>query len=242
MIVVCPLGRPGRLERVLAMWGGQTLDSELVLVPGRRPLGTVPKNVVVLDAEHTIGAAKNAGMQFGRSRSHTWCAFFDDDNYYGPRYLEQIAMHERAGDVLSQGIGFVRHERGLAYYGNRPGFAPSHSTAVRLAAAPEFPALSFEEDLAWSQKLDRPIVWLPPWHAVYYRTGDDHAYQAGDAVFRYRFGPAVELGALPDELVDTPDVRLLRGPRRHVSLSNVCDELASEARAYAARLREKVNV
>lgn len=237
MIVICALGRPARLGRVLSQWGWQTHDCELVLVPGTAGLGDeVPRNVKVLDRELTIGSARNAGMRYGRERNAGWGVFFDDDNYYGPRYVEQVHEHENEGDVLSQGIGFVRHARGLAYYGNPIGFAPAHATAVRLDVVPVFPAVSFEEDVHWSAQLEQPIAWLPPWHSVYYRTGEGHAYVAGDAVFRHRFGPAIELGSVPDEVVDYPDKRWLEGKRVESSIDDVFAELKAETRAHAARL------
>lgn len=237
---VVALGRRENFGRVVRQWAAQTIATELILVPKvacfLEPWAVELfdlKSARMLEPVVTIGGARNAGKAEARRRGHAWVVQLDDDNYYGPRYVEQIHAHRGEGDVLTQGIAFVRHEDGLAYYGNPVDFAPAHATAFRVGAEPDFPEVSLAEDVLWSKRLKHKPVLLPPWHAVYERRGRGHAYDAREAEFRFQFGPALEFGDVPDTFVDTP--RELEGPRVAVDMERLYADFREETRELAAR-------
>lgn len=209
MLIVCPFSRPERLEHVLRMWERQYTRAELVLVANERgnwARQAEEAGAVVLTRPASIGEARNIGLDYARGVGADWAVFWDDDNYYGGFYLREI---ERAitpeVDVLSLGIGFVRFEDGLYCFESGLSFCPGHSTAVRVSAAPRFPELSFGEDVEWSKGLDMSRVrQLPPWHHVYDRTGEGHAYPAPRELFIRAHGPARFVGDERDDFVDLP--------------------------------------
>jgi len=210
MLIVVPFNRPHRLDHVLSMWQRQTCRTELLLVANK--LGDWAEKAAdagahVLVGQASIGGAKNAGLDYARRQGAEWAVFWDDDNYYGSMYAREI---QRAitpeVDVISQGIGFVRWDQDLYCFETPLKFCPGHCTAVRTSIAPEFPEVNLAEDVAWSRALPKEarVVHLPPWHSVYERTGEGHAYDASKAEFMRSFGPARQIGPVPDSFVDRP--------------------------------------
>ncbi len=210
MIVIVPTTRPLQALSVLTQWRAQTYTAaELCFcpAPGMR---LKCEGATVLRGTSTIGAARNAGLDYARAQGHEWAVFWDDDNYHGPDYLAEVAR-EMSGpwDVLSKGLAFVRHDSGLWKYECPLGFYPGHSTSVRVAAAERFPEWSLSEDVRWSQFMRAAgarAKHLPPWGLVYDRTSPwGHAYDAEEAEFLQAHGPARFVSAsAPDTIVDTP--------------------------------------
>ena len=227
MMVVCPFGRPERIEAVLGQWRAQTLPAAIVLV-GSKPgpwCEQAEEAGALVEYADTTGDKRNLGLDVARSSGEEWVTFWDDDDYHGPGQLEMIDRLTTESDVVTAGIGFVRHAAGLYLYNSRaPAYFNGHSTAVRVSMAPYFPSRSFGEEEAWSRELRQSgarATLAPPWHLVYYRTGKDHAYPASDAVFMHVHGPAIRVGDVPDSFVDTP--RAIEGKPTKPSLAEMID-------------------
>jgi hypothetical protein len=209
-VIVCPFNRPSRIDRLLAMWQKQVSQAPLVLVANKRGTWAQPAEeagAVVLVGPPSIGGAKNKGLEYARKVGAEWTIFIDDDNYYGSFYVREIRRAATAEvDVVSLGIAFVRWGQDLYCFETPLKFCPGHCTAVRTCLAPNFPEVNFAEDIAWSKALppDARTVHLPPWHAIYERTGEGHAYDASQAEFMRSFGPARQIGTVPDSFVDRP--------------------------------------
>lgn len=239
MIVVVPSGRPERLGHVLAQWRAQTVDSELVLVTRERGWWTDAARAagaISVYGEQSIGAARNAGLDVARERGHEWAAFWDDDDAYGPRYLEQAQEHAAPEyDALTQGIGFVRFPSGLRVFEKPLHFTPGHCTVARVSAAPRFPEASIGEDVAWGRQLQWARVGrLPPWHMVYYRTATGHAYRVSEHELTKCHEPYRDLGDVPDSFAFDPR-DLSEFPLRRLSEELVFRAL--EQRLFSARRR-----
>ena len=227
MMIVCPFGRPERIDAVLGQWSAQSLPASLALVgsaPGAWSEQAEEAGAAVEYAD-TIGEKRNLGLDVARERGEEWVTFWDDDDYHGPGQIEMIDRLTGESDVVTAGIGFVRHAAGLYLYNSRaPEYFNGHSTAVRVSKAPRFPARSFGEEEAWSRDLRQAgarATLAPPWHLVYYRTGTGHAYPASDAVFMHVHGPAIRIGDEPDSFVDTP--RAIDGKPTRPTLAEVID-------------------
>jgi glycosyltransferase involved in cell wall biosynthesis len=212
MIVIVPTARSERIPHVVRQWRAQTYTAaELCICPAPDMAACIPSGVTVLQPTDTIGEARNEGLWYARARGHTWAVFWDDDNYYGPDYLAEVARESQdpAVDVLSKGLAFVRHDSGLWLYSPPLRFFPGHSTSVRVSAAAQFPALSLAEDVAWSQRMltaGARVRPLSPWGLVYDRRDPDgHAYDASDVEFLRAHGPACgPFLAADDSSTDTP--------------------------------------
>lgn len=227
MIIVCPFSRLERLEVVLEQWRSQTTRARLLLV-GSEPgdwSQLAEQSGALVEYADTTGDKRNLGLDVARELGEEWAVFWDDDDYHGPGQLAAIEALMPDSDVITAGIGFVRHAAGLYLYNSRaPSYFNGHSTAVRVSAAPRFPSRSFGEEEAWSRDLlasGARAALAPPWHLVYYRTGTGHAYPASDAVFMHVHGPAIRVGDVPDSFVDTPCV--IEGKPTRPTLAEVID-------------------
>lgn len=229
MIIVCPFSRPQNLGLVLSMWQQQTRSVGLVLVAKDRSwdvLRAESAGAIVLSGCDTVGGAKNAGIGYGIASGESWATVWDDDDYYGPQYVEQAEDNiDENVDVLTQGIGFVRFEDGLYYFEKPIHFTPGHCTTFRLASVPKFPEASLGEDVDWSHQLDWSRVrQIPPWHMVYHREGTGHAFETSKVEFAKQFEPSRYIGDVPDTFVDAP-TELSSYPRFEVSDEQVFDAL-----------------
>lgn len=193
MIVIVPTIRPEREQTVLAHWHAQT----------------VPHTLLLLRGPGSAGLKRNKGLEVARTAGEEWAVFADDDNYYGPHYLEDFVEHMPRADVISRGLGFVRNGPELWDFSDRRlGFFPGHSTAVRVAIAPDFPDATGGEEIPWSREITAAglarVVWLRPDCLVYDRSPRPHAYDSTWPEFLRAFGPGVNLGAQPDTYADNP--------------------------------------
>jgi hypothetical protein len=237
--VIVPLGRPERLEHVLALWRAQTVRVPLV-VAGKQAGPWVQR---ALDAGAgvvtnclTIGDARNAGMLELDRFGEEWAIQWDDDNHYGPGNVEDFMRHTRDADVLTRGIGFVRWGAELFWFDRFPSYFPGHSTAVRLSIAPRFPRVSLGEELQWSRELElrgARVKRLGPWHMVYDRTRADHACRLGRIEMLEAYGGALPLGEQSDKFVETPrelELELERVVATEAQVFGVLERRAAEAR------------
>lgn len=211
MIIIVPISRPLQVMHVMTQWLSQTYSrAELCFCPAPGVLDNPRiRGVTVLPPTSTIGDARNTGLAYAKAQGHEWAVFWDDDNYYGPGYIAEIAREQTDFEILSKGLAFVRHDSGLWLYSSRLGFFPGHSTAVRVSVAATFPSQSLAEDVEWSKRMlanGSRAKHLPPWSLVYTRTNPwGHAYDADETEFLRAHGPARFVSAdAPDSIVDSP--------------------------------------
>lgn len=113
VVVVVPLSRPSMVPNVLENFERQTFQAKrLLIVENGRALGhwQGPGEVLRAPGVASAGAAKNVALAHLRAslpESRNFVSIFDDDDYYGPRYLEEQVQ------VLSQGkypiVGKAQH-------------------------------------------------------------------------------------------------------------------------------------
>ena len=205
LIIVTPLGRPERLSHVLAMWRSQTGAADLVLVAnnaGEWVTSAKAAGANVIVGVSSIGEARNAGLDFARAGGYEWVVFWDDDDFHAPRSVEIVVEHATNRDVLTSGVGVVRHDDGVYLYPFSAAYFYGHSTSVRTSIAPRFPHVSLGEEATWTGELVRRgarVGALPPWITVYNRTGSGHAYPADRRIFEDAHGPSVFVGDVSDE-------------------------------------------
>src|SRR3954464_755411 len=117
--VVAAVSRPERVERIIELFAAQAWrDAELVLCLNGPASDVTPSAGTALVCEGgTPARPRNAGLAYLRSRSIPLASFWDDDDYYGPGYLAELAaaLHRRPGRVTGKGVRFVRFQDGLYY-------------------------------------------------------------------------------------------------------------------------------
>jgi len=160
--VVVPLGRPGMLANVVANFERQRYPEEsLVVVENGRGLGACARSGIVpdrlLDSEAHQSAAKNVALSWLLDNGATHWATMDDDDYYGPGYLEGIADgFQRGFEVVGKASIFLRYSDNRLHLLEQGGElrevamvnGPTISSVVR-PGMPTFQRLDWGEDNAW---------------------------------------------------------------------------------------------
>jgi hypothetical protein len=138
------------------------------------------------------------------------CIFMDDDDYYGPGYVEEhLALRER-GRVVGKVVFWVRwpDEKYLTLYGSsrankwRP-WLRGGTMAGFAREMGEFPDLRLGEDAGLCQNFLKQggAVWCSSVsHCVYMRYDDEHGhiYRPAKGVFLAHNGPIKRHGSLCD--------------------------------------------
>jgi hypothetical protein len=205
---VVPLGRPGRVDAVVAL-AARNPGVHFILVENGPGIGAVPAGacVDVVRSAASAGAARNVGVQRARELHCDIVSFLDDDDYYGPDYLDEARIALESRDVVHKGIGFVRLPDGLHLFEHRRAYRTmlGNSLSARVDACPSFTECSSGEELAFTAEARRRGLRedvLPPFGFVYDRSQAGHAYVCSPIQFLRAHGPAAFLGALPDTAVD----------------------------------------
>jgi glycosyltransferase involved in cell wall biosynthesis len=104
---VVPFSRPQFLQSVLDNFRRQTFKNKrLVIVENGPAVGTCKAQGVepdiLLTSSPGVAFARNEGLAEARRRGGEYIAYTDDDDYYGPKYLEEIAQHAKPGRVVGK--------------------------------------------------------------------------------------------------------------------------------------------
>jgi len=174
-------------------------------------------NEIVLQSEHHQSVAKNVGMQFAKTNGATAVAIFDDDDYYGPGYLEEAKWYLDQGySVLGKSAHFFQLSNGELYYDAGEGectdisVAPGGTLVTLLwDGMPNFFRQHHGEDNAWcveaSKQGHRPHG-TSRFNFMRIRHKHGHTYPLSDAQTLH-IGQAYSKISKVDNLneVDTPD-------------------------------------
>lgn len=160
--VVVPLGRATMLPNVVGNFERQRYPhKKLVVVENGAGLGACRKHGfqpdLVLDSDAHQSAAKNVALETLIDMGARYWATMDDDDYYGPAYLEGIADGFRRGfEVVGKASIFLRFSDGRMHLLEQAGElkevpqvnGPTISSVVRQDM-PRFPVMGWGEDNAW---------------------------------------------------------------------------------------------
>jgi hypothetical protein len=108
--VVVPFSRPEHLARVLGNFSRQRFPGKrLILVENGRALGSVPRDTLafVLSSAPHISHAKNEALEFVKRHGGGFFTVMDDDDWYGPSYLDEIAGFARSYAALGKQRHFI---------------------------------------------------------------------------------------------------------------------------------------
>lgn len=115
--MVVPFSRPEHLQGTIDNFARQTFpNKKLILVENGRAIGACRRMGFTPDLLLTSKAhqshAKNTGLEAIRERGGGFWATFDDDDYYGPGYLEEMVEASGKAEIVGKADFFVRMAAG----------------------------------------------------------------------------------------------------------------------------------
>jgi len=152
--VIVPTCRPARLGAVVELFRDQIYPKKrLLIVENGEAVGMTKALGIVAHAVTTSekhpSHARNTGIDLVHDFGGGWLSMWDDDYYYGPQFLSELAFGivHKLGDVLGKRRHFVSFQgRGLYLFNER--------NQYRRAIYPHGPTLCFH-----SREQDRyPII------------------------------------------------------------------------------------
>lgn len=223
--VVVPLSRPHRAMASLEAYCRQRYDGprRLVVVENGdaigsiKPLRHVP-NLHVMSSDHSHSAARNAGLDWARANGGGSWAMMDDDDYYGPGYLEgqAVAALHSGAEVVGKAWHYVMWPDGLyrirshrEHCWDEVGLTGGTLFGLSCDGLPRFEE-RVDDDLAWCAAA-RAVglrTWASGRHGYCYDRSRDEprVYEASPSVARRALsGEGVGsdyFGAVPVETVD----------------------------------------
>jgi glycosyltransferase involved in cell wall biosynthesis len=105
--VIVPFSRPQMAENVCANLKRQRLPepATLIVVENGLAIGSWDDVGHVVQSERGCTYARTAGLHKARELGCEWFAFWDDDDYYSPGFIEFMWQHRELADV----VGLCRH-------------------------------------------------------------------------------------------------------------------------------------
>jgi len=119
--IVVPFSRPRMLSNVMENYHRQRFEKRhLVFIENGAAEGACKAAGIVpdlcLSCAHDVGLARQTGVEAVRERGG-YVVFMDDDDYYGPDYVTEIAEHARRGQITAKANYFVQsHHAGLRLF------------------------------------------------------------------------------------------------------------------------------
>ena len=110
---VCPFSRPEFLDNVIQNFSQQTFrDRRFIVVENGEAVGACEaagfKPDVLLQSDNHQSHAKNAALEWICVNGGGWFATFDDDDYYGPRYLEEVMSAAGEAEIVGKNDHFLQ--------------------------------------------------------------------------------------------------------------------------------------
>jgi hypothetical protein len=219
--VVASVSRPGRIDFVLANFERQTQAAHLLLAlnGAARDASVYAGPWTLLRCEGgTPARPRNAGLDWVKANSAGMVSFWDDDDYYGPGYLSEVAEALRGHPrrVVGKVIRFVEFDDGVWLFLRRQGTAFLGGTMAGWASElPPIPDLPCHEDHEWCRLLERDgfeLKALSGAHYIYNRKSGGHAWDATRTQMLHCYGPAIssEGGYVPRTTVPEVESEMLQ--------------------------------
>jgi hypothetical protein len=190
--VIVPFSRPENLNTVLCNFNRQKFPfKKLVLVENGRALGAskgfyaLEKSALILTSEAHQSVAKNTAIAEIRKRGGGFCVTMDDDDWYGPQYLDEACGYAKTYDVIGKSRHFVSMDGNLwlcsRETANRPaGWLTGGTIACWAENAPEYPVSKWGEDALFCMlalKLGMTAFGTDIYHYLYRRSAkQQHAW------------------------------------------------------------------
>jgi len=194
--IIVPLSRPANIARVRANIALQNYPELRVCVVENgaavgacRAAGWTPD--LVLHSKRSAADAKNVGVDAVRAVGGELWACFDDDDYYGPEHLVDLAARLGNKAAVARRCGWMNLPDGL-YFFDAPMLLGA-TVLARVEHTVRFRDIGVGEDIAWFADMraaGHAVIDAGPAHFLYDRAAPDHTWRADPVVVRRNFGPA----------------------------------------------------
>jgi hypothetical protein len=163
---IVPFSRPQNFDWVKDHFDKQTYHKKkLVIVENGKAVGTCKKHGfspdLLLKSKTHQSYAKNEGLIELESRGYSgdvWTTW-DDDDYYGPHYLEELAANAHKAEVIGKANSFMRMTDGELYllgkWAQNDYVNLIHGPTVtgRVGQSLLFEVIEWGEDLLWTRRM-----------------------------------------------------------------------------------------
>lgn len=240
--VIVPFSRPHCFERLVENFSRQTHAKKRLLVVcaekvdrQTRAMLSEVADVSLRDVGGPQGEARNIGMAQLLREESALVSFWDDDDHYGPFYLEEQAAAVSPGTIVGKGFGFTLFDEGMVYF-EGPRNCETKALLIGGTIAgfvhdmPSWTKAMIGEDGAFSsdcRQLGLTTRLLSGRHWVYDRTGalEDHTFRAPPAkIWTVAGGRAVPCSMSVDEALGaeepTGEAVRFQGWRRHLQMKS----------------------
>lgn len=236
--VIVPFSRAERAHAVFSNFARQRYpDKRLWVVCNRGADYALPADRV-LTSGNGAGAARNEGVGELKRSGGGYFVMMDDDDWYGPAFLTEVAENTHRANVVGKAHHFVSYDDQhlFLFYPKRARSFCRWVTGGTIGAWSE-DALAFptgkSEDLYWCVAMVKAgaKLWNTSVHHYLHRRMSrvDHGHETGALSiddFIYRVGGGEFLGPVDPEVV-TGGVPPYRYPvRRHEGFATVLSKLA----------------
>ncbi len=234
--VIVPFRRRAHLPRVLENFSRQRFSEKRLLliengaaIGAAKALGTCVPTMVLESREHQ-SIAKNEALAYIRKQGGGFFTTMDDDDWYGPGYLDELAGYARSYEAIGKLWHFVSLGEGIGdplpqlllcnrrYADQETQWLTGGTISAWAEDAVDFPIVSDAEDIAWSAAMVRRgarIRALSIYHYLYRRSyaGATHTWKGSREFFLRTVSPA---GPLEFPLAPSGDIDLeiVTGARR----------------------------
>jgi cellulose synthase/poly-beta-1,6-N-acetylglucosamine synthase-like glycosyltransferase len=208
--VVVPLSRPQNIQNVLNNFNNQIYsDKKLVIVENGNAIGTCNKlNIkpdILLKSDKHQSIAKNTALNYLKQIAfNDYWVNMDDDDWYGPDYLNEIYENISHGDVIGKHYHYVEFDSGFYLFNeNNHNKLTTKLHGATLCSnifkAVEFPIVIQGEDHIWCEIMKNKGYLLYATSSknyIYNRKNieTNHAWVATEVSARMTFGVGKYLG------------------------------------------------
>jgi len=158
-------------------------DKRLVVIENGAAVGTCKRYGIhvsaVLSSEHSKSHAMNVGLEWLRANGGGAWTGWDDDDYYGPGYLSEVARRLPGHDLLGKRSIYVRRNDGRLWLVKRSGWPLGHSFSAWSDCCDFEPVRRWGEDDRFLSRMLKAGALLgeaSPEHFVWQRSGDLSAH------------------------------------------------------------------
>lgn len=191
LTVIVPTHRgPIEIASIIKYFISQRYPSKrLIIVENGDAIGTCKRHGLyadaVLSSAHSKSEALNVGLEWLRAKGGGPWVGWDDDDYYGPHYLDEVSDHLCKYDLVGKSSLYVKRNDGRLWLVRREGWPLGHSFAAWSDCC-DFRTVNRwgEDDLFLQDMIKRgaKLGNMSPDHFVWQRSGDlsKHIWPAND--------------------------------------------------------------